>query len=694
MKHGFLTQFMNQKTTGSICSFWAVLRMITPGLIAALLIFLPIVSEAQFRFTTNNGAITITKYTGSGGAVVIPSSTNGYPVTSIGDYAFDDSGLTSVTIPNSVTSIGEEAFIDCIGLTSVMIGTNVTEIEDYAFYDCRSLISVTIPSRVTSIGEEAFLDCTSLTNITVNTGNPDYSSLAGVLFNKNQTALIQCPGGFGGSYTIPNSVTNIGYYAFSGCSSLTSVTIGTNVTSIGDYAFSGCTRLREVYFKGNAPVADSYQEFAGDANVIIFYLLGTTGWGSIYGGLTTIPISLQVQSQTVPVSSNVSFFITTNSALQASYQWYFINTNLQTTAGALAQMLSGFVYGAIVTNAGSGYTTLPNVQFVGGGGTGASGTATVSNGYVTAITVMNTGSGYTSLPAVVIDPPNGLLIGQTNATLTLNAITTNNIGNYYVVITNASFGCLTSSVASLTFAYPPTIVQQPQSVNAALNSNANLNVAVAGTPSLNYQWFMVSGVQSNAKAVPTVINGFVLAATVTNNGAGYLTVPGVHFVGGSGSGANGTAVISNRMVTTINMTTAGSGYTTPPTILIDPPTTISLTGQTNANLLLTSVTNNNAGNYYVVVTNNFGSVTSTLAGLTIFLPPQSFKAINANSHQLSLQLSGTPNFPYTLQSTTNLTPPINWQPVITNSADINGNWSITVSNLSSTPSSFFRAVGQ
>jgi hypothetical protein len=95
-----------------------------------------------------------------------------------------------------------------------------------------------------------------------------------------------------------------------------------------------------------------------------------------------------------------------------------------------------------------------------------------------------------------------------------------------------------------------------------------------------------------------------------------------------------------------------------------------------------------------VVTNNFGSVTSTLAGLTIFLPPQSFKAINANSHQLSLQLSGTPNFPYTLQSTTNLTPPINWQPVITNSADINGNWSITVSNMSSTPSSFYRAVGQ
>jgi len=437
--------------------------------------------------------------------------------------------------------------------------------------------------------------------------------------------------------------------------------------------------------------------FFGDTNVKIFYLLGTTGWGSTFAVVNTFLANPQVQSQTVPVSSNVTFTVTpvtTNKAVHVNYQWYFINTNIQTTAGAIAQMLSGFVYGSVVTNSGSGYTTLPNVQFVGGGGTGASGTATVSNGYVTAITVMNTGSGYTSLPAIVIDPPNGLLIGQTNATLTLNAITTNNIGNYYVVITNASFGCLTSSVASLTFAYPPTIVQQPQSVNAAQDSNANFNVVAAGTPSPNYQWFMVSAMQSNAKAVPVVINGFVLAATVTNNGAGYLTIPAVHFVGGSGSGASGIAEVSNRMVIAINIISTGSGYTTPPTILIDPPTAISLTGQTNANLLLTSVTNGNAGNYFVVVTNNFGSVTSTLAGLTIFLPPQSFKAINSNNHQLKLQLTGTPNFPYTLQSATNLTPPINWQPVITNSADINGNWSITVSNLSSTPSSFYRAVGQ
>ena len=146
----------------------------------------------DFTYTTNNGTITITGYTGSGGAVTIPDTINGLPVTSIGDNAFYYcTSLTSVTIPTSVTSIG-----------------------DYAFYRCTSLTSVTIANSVTSIGNQAFADCTSLTAITVDTNNPAYSSVDGVLFNKSQTTLIQCPGGKAGSYTIPDSVTSIGDYAF------------------------------------------------------------------------------------------------------------------------------------------------------------------------------------------------------------------------------------------------------------------------------------------------------------------------------------------------------------------------------------------------------------------------------------------------------------------------------------------------
>ena len=175
-------------------------------------------------------------------SVTIPDS-----VTSIGEYAFYNCrSLTSVTIPDSVTSIGDRAFYNCRSLTSVTIPNSVTSIGEYAFSDCTSLTSVTIPDSVTSIGSFAFRFCTSLTGIWVAEGNSHYSSdVSGVLFNKDKTTLVQCPGAFA-AYTIPNSVTSIGEYAFYDCTSLTSVTIPDSVTIIGDFAFFYCTSLTSV----------------------------------------------------------------------------------------------------------------------------------------------------------------------------------------------------------------------------------------------------------------------------------------------------------------------------------------------------------------------------------------------------------------------------------------------------------------
>ena len=176
----------------------------------------------------------------------LTSVTIGNSVTSIGDNAFYScSGLTSVTIGNSVTSIGYYAFYSCSGLTSVTIPNSVTSIGGYAFNDCSGLTSVTIGNSVTSIGDRAFYECSSLENINVELGNNNYSSIDGILYNKDQTSLLCCPGAKI-SVTIPNSVTSIGNYAFSYCSGLTSVTIPNSVTSIGDDAFSSCIGLTSV----------------------------------------------------------------------------------------------------------------------------------------------------------------------------------------------------------------------------------------------------------------------------------------------------------------------------------------------------------------------------------------------------------------------------------------------------------------
>jgi hypothetical protein len=143
------------------------------------------------------------------------------------------------TIKEGTKSIADDAFEDCDALTSVEIPNSVTSIGNYAFYDCSSLTSVMIPNSVTSIGEFAFEGRSSLTSIEVDEKNTAYSSLDGVLFNKEQTILICYPTQKEGtSYIIPNSVTSIGDVAFQNCSSLTSVTIPNSVTSIGEGAFA------------------------------------------------------------------------------------------------------------------------------------------------------------------------------------------------------------------------------------------------------------------------------------------------------------------------------------------------------------------------------------------------------------------------------------------------------------------------
>ncbi len=156
------------------------------------------------------------------------------------------SEIKSVVIEEGATNIGRWAFGNCTSLTSVEIPNSVTSIGKRAFSSCRSLQSLNISNSMTSIGEEVFVACGSLTSIEVAADNLKFTSIAGVLFNKNRTTLIYYPAGKQGAYAIPNTVISVGNDAFSNSSGLTSVEIPNSVTSIGDYAFFYCTNLTSI----------------------------------------------------------------------------------------------------------------------------------------------------------------------------------------------------------------------------------------------------------------------------------------------------------------------------------------------------------------------------------------------------------------------------------------------------------------
>ncbi len=215
-------------------------------------------NDFEYEVNLDETTVTITKYLGEGGDVVIPSTIDGYSVTGIGFQAFlDCETLTSVTLSDSITIIEEMAFGYCSNLTSISFGNNLNIIGDRIFESCISLKSAVIPASVSSIGQEPFFNCYSITEITVDENNEYFCDLDGVLFTKDMETLIHYPVGSDDTeYVIPSEVKHIGRCAFYKAFNLSSITIPDSVESIGFFAFFDCINLESVEIPSNLEIID------------------------------------------------------------------------------------------------------------------------------------------------------------------------------------------------------------------------------------------------------------------------------------------------------------------------------------------------------------------------------------------------------------------------------------------------------
>jgi hypothetical protein len=423
----------------------SVKLMLTILLAALLLLAAPAAMQAQFTYTTNDGAITITGYTGSGGAVTIPPTINGLSVTSIGHYAFAGtkffgSDLTSITIPASVTSIGDWAFGYCYNLTSVYFEGNAPTVGSEVFFDDNATVyylAGTTGWGYTFAGLTAVLSNPQAEfGYTTNAGAITITNYIGpggaVLIPATITGLpVTTIGGYEQFFRIPLTLNGRWIGAFESCTTLTSVTIPGSVTNIETSAFESCASLTSVYFESNAPTVGSDVFFA-DTNATVFYLPGTTGWSSPFAGLPAVLVQLTPANMVLfSQPANNATLVVTLLPPEANAQWRFPWELAWRQSGTAATNLVPNENYIVEFSSVPGYLAIPAQEtiFV------ADGQTNITGQYYPTITSVGLTTGGSLEVVFQTNPPGGAgwrLLGDTNP-FHPSGFTTNLLAGNYLI---------------------------------------------------------------------------------------------------------------------------------------------------------------------------------------------------------------------------------------------------------------------